>query len=54
MSILNNLKNIGSDTINKLKDVANLKTCIVCSGAINTSKDDNVHYSNHLNGGFIS
>ena len=50
MSILNNLKNIGSDTINKLKDVANLKTCIVCSGAINTSKDDNVHYSNHLNG----
>lgn len=50
MSILNNLKNIGSDTINKLKDVANLQTCKVCSKTINTMKDDDAFYSNHLAG----
>ena len=50
--ILNSLKNISTNSINKLKEMRNTHNCGVCHKLINSNLDDNVMYSDTLQGWF--
>ena len=48
MNILDSLKDISTEGINKLKDVIHLVNCGVCHKQINKSKDSDVFHVSHL------
>ena len=51
-NILNSLKNISSEGINKLKEIRNTHNCGVCHKLINSNTDTDVMYSDSLQGWF--
>lgn len=52
MNLLENIKNIDTESINKLKEMRYIHQCGVCHKTINSNTDEDVMYSDHLNGWF--
>ena len=52
MNLLDKMKDINVDSINKLKEMRYIHNCGVCNETINSNTDEDVMYSDHLNSWF--
>ena len=52
MSLLDNLKDISTNGINKLKEMKNIHNCGCCNEVVNTNTDEDIIYSDTLNNWF--
>ena len=52
MNLLENIKNIDTESINKLKEMRYIHQCGVCHETINSNTEEDVMYSDHLNSWF--
>ena len=52
MSLLDNLKDISTEGINKLKEIRNIHNCGCCHEVVNTNTDEDIIYSDTLNNWF--
>ena len=52
MSLLDNLKDISTNGINKLKEMKNIHNCGCCHEVVNTNTDEDIIYSDTLNNWF--